>query len=188
MNIKLNSIDIKLLFPHPPLQITSLLGRQPHRHLWAFTRVQDCNLNANNPEPHYLRSWCRHSTVVTVPAKIKGGSSVFWHTRDLRVHSKERFITAFKLNTGVAECLGYVECLPVDHIGPPFYKGNEIGTSLTVVFQLVPMTVGDWNKRLGLIWTQLVEWKRYIYDNTKHNWMTIYMHFRFHWQKMTTSA
>ena len=60
-----------------------------------------------------------------------------------RVHAEEQFITAFKLNTGVAECRGYVECLPVDHIGLPFYKGNEIGTSLTVVFQLVLMTVGD---------------------------------------------
>lgn len=159
------------------------MGRQPSWHLWAFTRACRTTIYMQITLSRIIWGVGADTAQLWLPAKIKGGSSVFWHTRDLRVHSKEQFITAFKLNTGVAECLGYVECLPVDHIGLPFYKGNEIGTSLTVVFQLVLMTVGDWNKRLGLIWTQLVEWKRYIYDSTKHNWMTIYMHFRFYWQE-----
>lgn len=56
----------------------------------------------------------------------------------LRVNSKEQFITAFKLNTGVAKCLGYGGTLSFYHTGKPFYKGNEIGTSLPVAVQLVP--------------------------------------------------
>jgi hypothetical protein len=54
----------------------------------------------------------------------------------LRVNSKEQFITAFKLNTGVAQCLGSRGMSSFYHTGKPFYKGKEIGTSVAV--QLVP--------------------------------------------------
>lgn len=86
-----------------------------------------------------------------------------------------------KLNTGLAECLGYGGMPSFYHIGKPFHKGNEIGTSLTVAVQLVPkdtrlIEITDFI----LIRIQLVEWKRYIYGNAKHNDRTIYMHSKYH--------
>lgn len=80
--------------------------------LLVLVHVQEYNLNANNPAPHYLSS-CGHGTVVTLPVKIKGGRLICIRTHALlRVDSKEQFIAAFKLNTGVAECLGYGEMPP----------------------------------------------------------------------------
>lgn len=98
--------------------------------------MQDYNLNANNPVPHYLSS-CGHGTVVTLPVKIKGGRFICIRTQALlRVDSKEQFITAFKLNTGVAECLGYGEMPPFCYTGTLFYRDNEIGTSLTAALHI----------------------------------------------------
>lgn len=100
--------------------------------------VQDYNLNANNLAPHYLSSR-RHSTVVTLPVKIKGGRFICIRTHALlRVDSKEQFITAFKLNRGVAECLGYRGMPPFLLQRDAFLQRQCDRTSLTAAFQLVP--------------------------------------------------
>lgn len=98
-------------FPRPPLPVPGLPRSSQVDQLF-LPHVLDYNLNANDPASCSSLSQKFLQTLYCLDSADARGKSqrrfiCMLTPAFLSINSKEQFITAFKLYTGVAECLGY---------------------------------------------------------------------------------